>query len=71
MEEPNVAALYVFNAIFGGSSTSKLFLNVRERMQLCYAVGSLVDTHKGLLLVSAGLDFDKKDAALAEIFAQL
>ena len=71
MEEPDIAALYVFNALFGGSSMSRLFLNVRERLQLCYAVGSLVDTHKGLLLVSAGLDFDKKEAALAEIFAQL
>lgn len=71
MEEPNIPALYVFNALFGGSSTSRLFLNVRERLQLCYSVGSLVDTHKGLLLVSAGLDFDEKDAALAEIFAQL
>ena len=71
MELPEIPALYVFNAVFGGSSTSKLFLNVREKLQLCYSVGSLVDTHKGLLLVSAGLDFDQKDAALTEIFAQL
>ncbi len=71
MEEPDIPALYVFNALFGGSSTSRLFLNVREKLQLCYSVGSLVDTHKGLLLVSAGLDFEQKDAALAEIEAQL
>ena len=71
MEEPDLAALYVFNAVFGGGSTSKLFLNVREKLQLCYYAGSLVDTHKGLLLVSAGVDFADRDAAQAEIFAQL
>ena len=71
MEEPDIAALYVFNAVFGGGSTSKLFENVRERLQLCYYAGSLVDTHKGLLLVSSGIDFDKFEAARDEILAQL
>ena len=71
MEEPDPAALYVFNAVFGGGSTSKLFMNVREKLQLCYYAGSLVDTHKGLLLVSAGVDFADRDAAQAEIFEQL
>ncbi len=71
MEEPDVPALYVFNAVFGGGTTSKLFENVRERLQLCYYAGSLVDTHKGLLLVSSGIAFDKFEAARDEIFAQL
>ena len=71
MEEPDLAALYVFNAVFGGGSTSKLFMNVREKLQLCYYAGSLVDTHKGLLLVSSGVEFADRDAAQAEIFAQL
>ncbi len=71
MEEPDLAALYVFNAVFGGGSTSKLFMNVREKRQLCYYAGSLVDTHKGLLLVSSGVEFSDRDAAEEEIFAQL
>ncbi|MDO4972803.1 MAG: insulinase family protein [Eubacteriales bacterium] len=71
MEEPDPAALYVFNAVFGGGSTSKLFLNVREKLQLCYYAGSLVDIHKGLLLVSSGVDFADREAAQAEIFEQL
>ena len=71
MEEPDLAALQVFNAVFGGGSTSKLFLNVREKLQLCYYAGSLVDVHKGLLLCSVGLDSADRDAAQAEIFAQL
>lgn len=71
MEDPDVAALQVFNAAFGGGTSSKLFANVRERMQLCYSVGSLVDTHKGLLMVSAGIDFDRFEPARDEILAQL
>ena len=71
MEEPDNAALYVFNAVFGGGSTSKLFMNMREKLQLCYYAGSLVDTHKGLLLVSSGVEFADRAAAEKEIFAQL
>ncbi|MBO5556483.1 MAG: insulinase family protein [Oscillospiraceae bacterium] len=71
MEDPDLAALYVFNALYGGSSTSKLFMNVRERMGLCYYASSAVDTHKGLLLVASGIAFDKLDAAREEILAQL
>ena len=71
MEEPDLAALYVFNAVFGSGSTSKLFVNVREKRQLCYYASSLVDTHKGLLLVSAGIDFDRLDDTREEILSQL
>ena len=71
MEDPDQAALLVFSAVYGGGTSSKLFRNVRERLQLCYHAGSLVDLHKGLLLASAGIDFDKLDSARDEIFAQL
>ena len=71
MEEPDEAAIRVFNAVFGGGPTSKLFANVRERLSLCYYASSTVDIHKGLLAVSSGIDFDKYDAAKDEILAQL
>lgn len=71
MEDPNPAAIRVFNAVYGGSVTSKLFMNVRERLSLCYFASSLVDLHKGILAVSSGIEFDKFDAARDEIFAQL
>ena len=71
MEDPDQAALLVFNAVYGGGTMSKLFRNVREKLQLCYYADSLIDTHKGLLLVSSGIEFDKLDAAREEIFAQL
>ncbi len=71
MDDPDIAAMYVFNAVFGGCVTSKLFMNVRERLSLCYYASSLIDLHKGLMIVSSGVDFDKFDAARAEISAQL
>lgn len=71
MEEPDIAAIYVFNSVFGSGSTSKLFVNVREKLQLCYYAGSSVDIHKGIMLVSSGIEFDKFNAAKAEILSQL
>ena len=71
MEDPDEPAVRVFNAVFGGGPTSKLFSNVRERLSLCYYANSTIDLHKGLLVVSSGIDFDKYDAAKDEILAQL
>lgn len=71
MEDPDFAAIRVFNAVYGGSVTSKLFLNVREKLSLCYYASSGCDTHKGIMLVSSGIEFDKFDEAKAEILVQL
>lgn len=71
MEEPDLAAIYVFNGVFGSGSTSKLFMNVREKRSLCYYASSAVDTHKGLMFVSSGIAFDKLEEVKAEIFSQL
>lgn len=71
MMRPDYPAILVFNAIFGGSATSKLFANVRERLSLCYYANSSVDKHKGVMIVSSGIEFDKYKAAEDEIFAQL
>ena len=64
-------ALMVFNAIYGGTASSKLFLNVRERLSLCYFAASLVDKLKGIMVVSSGVEFDKFDVAREEILTQL
>ena len=59
------------NAMLGGAPTSKLFMNVRERLGLCYYVSSGLDSHKGVLLISSGVDGEKLGDARAEIEAQL
>lgn len=58
-------------SLYGGCVTSKLFLNVREKLSLCYYVGSRLSTHKGLLTVTSGIDVKNYERALAEITAQL
>jgi predicted Zn-dependent peptidase len=71
MEEPDYGALLVFNAIYGGSVNSKLFMNVREKLSLCYFASSSIERHKGIMLVSSGIEFQNYQKALDEIMAQL
>ncbi len=48
-------ALQVFNGIFGGFPSSKLFVNVREKHSLAYYAASRIESHKGLLIVYSGI----------------
>ena len=59
------------NAVFGGTTLSKLFMNVREKLSLCYFASSMLEKFKGLMLVSSGIEFEKYEQARDEIFAQL
>lgn len=68
---PEFAAMQVVNTIFGGGMTSKLFMNVREKLSLCYSVGSGYYGTKGIVTVSAGIDACKEEVVRREIFAQL
>lgn len=65
------SALLLGNLLFGGSSNSKLFLNVREKLSLCYYASSLYHRQKGLITVSSGVEFADFQRAYEEILAQL
>ena len=67
----DLPAMQMFNVIFGGGMTSKLFQNVREKMGLCYSVDSGYYGAKGIVLVNAGIDFDKEEVTRQEILRQL
>ena len=69
--DPEFPAMQVFNTVFGAGMTSKLFLNVREKLSLCYSVGSSYYGAKGIVTVSAGIDFDKEQLTKQEILRQL
>ncbi len=71
MEEPDRAAIYVFNAVYGSGATSKLFMNVREKLSLCYYASSAIILRKGLMIVSSGISTENYDAAKTEILSQL
>ena len=68
---PEFAAMQLLNSVFGAGMTSKLFMNVREKLSLCYSVGSGYYGTKGIVTVSAGIDFDKEQQTREEILGQL
>lgn len=68
---PEFPAMQVLNTLFGAGMTSKLFMNVREKLSLCYSIGSGYYGSKGILTVSAGIDADKEPVVTQQIHAQL
>lgn len=64
-------ALQVCNGIFGGFSHSKLFINVREKASLAYYAASRIESHKGFLMVMAGIEFANYDQAVDIIKEQM
>ena len=65
------AVMQVMNTVFGGGMTSKLFMNVREKLSLCYSVGSGYYGAKGIVTVYAGIDFDCEQQTREETARQL
>lgn len=66
-----VASTKLMTAVFGGSPSSKLFLNVREKLSLCYYCAARYDWNKGILMVESGVETENIDRAKTEILAQL
>lgn len=56
--DPLYEASMLFSGILGGGGNSKLFMNVREKESLCYYIFSRVDKYKGIMLISAGVEFE-------------
>ena len=71
LRHPEYAAIQVCNTILGAGMTSKLFMQVREKMSLCYDIGSGFHGSKGILTVAAGIEFEKKEIVQQEIEHQL
>ena len=64
-------SMLVFNEIFGGSPASKLFMNVREKMGLCYYCSSSYSQYTGIITVSAGVETKNLTIAKEAILRQL
>ena len=65
------AAMQLLNTVFGAGMTSKLFMIVREKLSLCYSIGSGYYGTKGIITVSAGIDADQEETVRSEILHQL
>ena len=68
---PYFVPMQVLNSVFGGGMISKLFMNVREKMSLCYDIGSSYQGGKGILTVGAGMDHDMAKTVEEEVLRQL
>jgi len=68
---PEFPAMQMLNTLLGAGMTSKLFVNVREKLSLCYSVGSGYYGTKGIVTVAAGIDFDKEIQTREEILRQV
>ena len=64
MRPDQMAAVRLAMALYGGSVTSRLFLNVRERDHLCYYCASSFQSFTGSMAVNSGVEH--ADAARAE-----
>ena len=61
----------MLNEILGGSASSKLFLNVREKLSLCYYCSSSYSNFSGVMLISSGFEFKNYEVARKAIFEQI
>ena len=66
-------ACYVLNTILGGSMSSRLFQNIRERQGLVYAVMSELNTYRdsASLVVSAGTSTERARQVVSLILQEL
>ena len=71
IEDGNFHIAQLFSEIYGASPTSKLFVNVREKMSLCYFCRSVIQQRNGVLMVASGIEFANKEIAEEAILKQL
>lgn len=63
--------LALMSELYGGSPSSKLFMNVREKMSLCYYCVSMPEAVKGIMFVRAGIENENFETARDAILEQL
>lgn len=69
--DDDVEAVKVMSALLGGTPQSKLFLNVREKMSLCYYCSTNYTASKGILFIDSGVQEENMEKAKKEILNQI
>lgn len=64
-------AVYIMNMILGGTPVSKLFMNVREKLSLCYYCASRMNEYKNSFMVDCGVKKENIEKTEEEILRQL
>ena len=72
VQDEDFFAVALYNELLGSSSpVSKLFINVREKLGLCYSCFSAYNAYKAALTICCSLEDDRRTEAEAEIRRQL
>ena len=72
VQDEDFFAVALYNELLGSSSpVSKLFINVREKLGLCYSCFSTYNAYKAALTICCSLEDDRREEAEAEIRRQL
>ncbi|MDR2931474.1 MAG: insulinase family protein [Oscillospiraceae bacterium] len=64
-------AMRLCSALLGGTPFSKLFLNVREKLSLCYYCAANFDMFNRTLIIDSGIEAQNKQKAQDEILRQI
>ena len=66
-----LSAMRVAVALLGGTTTSRLFVNVREKQSLCYYCAASYSAMTGLLCIDSGIEHENAARAKAAILHEL
>ncbi|MEE3428462.1 MAG: pitrilysin family protein [Ruminococcus sp.] len=69
--EPETVATRLMAVILGGTASSKLFNNVREKKSLCYYCMARYQRLKGLMIIESGVETANIEAAKEAILAEV
>ena len=58
-------------AVLGGTASSKLFNNVREKQSLCYYCSSAYDSIKGIMYINSGVEGENLEKAEKAILKEI
>lgn len=70
-DSDDMFAMKLLSTIYGETPVSKLFMNVREKMSLCYYCACRTVASKGALTVDSGVERENIEKAKTEIIRQL
>ncbi len=65
------AAFKLFLSVLSSSPTAKLFMNVREKLSLCYYCHAISNRRKGTVVITSGIEVQNKEKAQEAILNEL
>ena len=69
--EKEARAASLMCSILGGTATSKLFCNVREKQSLCYYCGARYDKMKGIVFIDSGVEGENVEKLEAGVLREI